>query len=99
MRCKVGGVALTSAVVVTVSVAATGEEPVRFKNDGETVQVDPGGPLPQVKFSVPVSPFRGLMASVADPDCPGAEMLIVLGFAAMLKSVTVTVAGAEVEGV
>jgi hypothetical protein len=34
-----GGVALTWAVLLTVSVAVAGEAPVRFKEVGETVQV------------------------------------------------------------
>ena len=54
--------------------------------------------MPQPSVTVPVNPFRGVTVIVEVPDCPGAEMLIRVGFAEMPKSVTVIVAaGAEVE--
>jgi hypothetical protein len=48
--------ALTGAVVVKLSVAVTGEEPM-FTDVGETVQEDPGRVPPlHVRFTVPVNP-------------------------------------------
>jgi hypothetical protein len=86
--------------VVTVSVAVTGEVPVTLKFWGEAEQEIPQfeEEVEQVRFIGPVNPYRGVMVIVAVPDCPGAEMLIVVGFADTLKSVIVIEdAGAEVE--
>jgi len=91
--------ALYWTVVVTVSVAVTGEELVTVTDEGETVQEIPGAFTPQDRLTVPVNPERGAIVSVAVPDCPGAGMLIVVGFADTLKSVTVTVVVAEVDAV
>jgi len=97
LRCWAGGVALAWAVVVMVSVVVTGEDPVTLT--GVSVQDIPG-PAPgklHPMATVPMNPFRGVTVIVEVADCPGAEMLIVVGFADTLKSVTLIVAGAEVE--
>jgi hypothetical protein len=94
----VGGVALLPAEVAMVNMAVTAAEPVRLSDGGETVQDPPGiAVTPQDRFMAPVNPPRGVMVIVEVPDCPGAEMLMVVGFAETLKSATVTVAGGEVE--
>jgi hypothetical protein len=84
--------------VVTVSVVVTAEVPVTLTDGEENVQVAPAGqPLVTLRFTVPVNPYRGVMVIAEVPDCPGAEMLTVVGFADTLKSVTVIVVGDEVE--
>ena len=49
-------VALYWGVVVTVSVAVTGEELVTLTDEGETAQEIPGPLIPQDKLTVPVNP-------------------------------------------
>lgn len=99
LRCGVGVVRLGAPVVVMVTVVVTGVVPVTLKSGGETEQEIPqfGGRVSQTAPMAPVNPFRGVTVIVAVPDCPGAEMSMVDGFADKLKSVTVTVVAAEVE--
>jgi len=96
-------VELAWAVVVRVSVAVTGEELVTVTDEGESAQEIPGPPpgpaTAQERLTVPVNPERGAIVSVAVPDCPGAGILMVVGFADTLKSVTVTVVVAEADAV
>ena len=96
-----GTVTLLPPAVVMVIVAVTGEVPVRLSEGGDDVQEMPGaatGEL-QFRFSSPVNPFRGVIVSVAVPDCPGVEMFTLVGLTDTLKSVTLTVTGAEVDPV
>jgi len=78
--------------------AVAGEEPVKVTDEGETVQVAPVGQAPErIRLTVPLNPYKGLIVSVEFPDCPGAGMMTVAGFAEMLKSRTLTVTGGVVE--
>jgi hypothetical protein len=60
------------------------EGPVRLTDDGETVQFTPAYPVRHDRLTVPLNPFRGVRVIVEAPDCPGAEMLIEVGFADMV---------------
>ena len=51
----------------------------------------------QVRFTCPVNAPSGVMVIVDVPDCPGAGMIIVVGFADKVKSELVTATAAEVE--
>lgn len=52
----------------------------------------------QLRAIVPVNPPLGLSVIDEVPDCPGAEMLMLVGFADKLKpGMTVTLIGVEVE--
>jgi hypothetical protein len=98
LNCGVGGVALLPAEGVMVNMAVTAAEPVKLSDGGETVQDPPGiAVTPQDRFMAPVNPPRGVMVIVEVPDSPGAEMLMVVGLAEILKSATVTVTAGEVE--
>jgi hypothetical protein len=93
----VGSLGLTFAVVAIENVAGAGEEPVRVTDEGETVQVVPLGQiLATIRLTVPAKPSRGLRVSVEFPVCPAAGMVMVVGFADILKSVTFTVTGGDV---
>jgi hypothetical protein len=85
-------------VLLTVRVAVAGEEPVRFGDDGEIVQVKLMLEVEQARSTVPLNPPKGARLIVEVPDCPGAETLMLGGLADKLKSVTLTVTAAEVEG-
>jgi hypothetical protein len=79
-------------------VVVTAEVPVRFTHEGENVHVAPAGhPVFASRPTVPANPYRGVTVNVAVPDCPGAEMLMVEVSVEKLKSVTLTVRGAELE--
>jgi hypothetical protein len=84
-------------VLLTVSVAVAGEAAVTFTEEGESVQAKLACVVEQLRVTVPVNPAKEAVLIVEVPDCPGAEMLMVLGFADTLKSVTAIVATAEVE--
>jgi hypothetical protein len=84
-------------VLLTVRVAVAGEEPVTFGDDGETVQVRVAEVGEQLRLTVPVNPYRGVMVIAEVPDPPGAEILMLDGLNETLKSVTVIVTGAELE--
>src|SRR5208337_3688616 len=88
LRRALGDTVLAWAVVVIVSVVVAAEDPVTLT--GVDVQDIPGpGPEKlQPTVTVPVNPYRGVMVIVAVPDCPGAGMLMLVGFAATPKSVT-----------
>jgi len=78
--------------------AVTAAEPVKLSEVGERVQDPPGMAVTtQDTFRVPVNPPRGARVIVEVPDCPGVEMLMVVGFAETLKSATDTVEAGEVE--
>jgi hypothetical protein len=94
-----GGTTLTWAVVLTVTVAVAPEVPATFNDAGEIVQLMLVYKLTQLRFTVPVNPFNGATVIVEVPDCPGAGMVMLAGFADILKSVTLTVAALEVEPV
>jgi len=97
-RGRVGCVALLAAVVLMEKVVATGEEPVSVTDDGVIVQVVPvGHTLFTYMFTVPLNPLRGVSVRVELPDCPGAGIVMVVGFADTLKSVTSIVIAGEVE--
>jgi len=97
LNCGVG-IALLPAEVVMVNVAVTAAEPVKLREGGATVQDPPGMAVaPQDRFRVPVNPPSGAIVMVEVPDCPGVEMLMVVGFAETLKSATDTVEAGEVE--
>jgi hypothetical protein len=90
-----GGVELPLPAVLTVSVVVTAEEPITLTDAGETEQVS-AGHTAQEKFTVPAYPPRGVSVIVVVPDCPGAEILIVDGFADKLKLVMLIVVAVEV---
>lgn len=89
LRCVLGSVALTWAELSTVSVTVAGEAPATLIIEGENPQDNPEdkGAL-QDMLTVPPNPYRGVMVSVAVADCPGAEMLNVVGFVNKPKSPT-----------
>jgi len=64
---------------------------------GEIAQLTPTYPVAHDRATVPVNPPPGVMVTVDVPDFPGAGMIIVVGFADMLKSELLTTAAAEVE--
>jgi hypothetical protein len=82
--------------VLIFRVAAAGEEPDRSTDEGDKVH-DMPPLLMQLRATVPVNPPSGVKVIVEVPDCPGAEMSMVEGFNETPKSVTLIVAGAEVE--
>jgi hypothetical protein len=95
--CTTGG-ATAEPVVVMVSVLVTGDALVTLTDAGKTVQVAPvGHPASTLRLTVPVNPLSGATLIAELPPCPGAEILIVAGFADTLKSVTVIVTGADAE--
>ena len=87
---------MTGPVVVIVTTLVTAEEPAMLTDEGENVQSIPRTPVQQDRLMVPVNPFRGVRVMVEVPDCPGAGMVMLVGFADILKSVTLIVVGAEV---
>jgi hypothetical protein len=84
LRGGAGDTELTGPCVVTVSVAVTAEELAMLTDDGEMVQFTPTNPVKQDRAIVPLKPFRGVRVTVDVPDCPGAEMVKVVGFADMV---------------
>jgi hypothetical protein len=77
--------------------AVTGEDPVTVTEGGEIVQVAPVGQAVAIlKFTVPVNPFTGVTVSVKFPDCPAAGMVMLVGFADTVKSVTLIVTAGDV---
>jgi len=80
-----------------VTVAVTGDDPERLIAVGDTAQKVPPYVVLQLKFTVPVNPPRGVKVIVDVPDCPGADMMTLVGLYKTLKSVTVTAVGVEVE--
>jgi hypothetical protein len=92
------GSVLLAAVVVMVSVLVPAEGPPTVKDEGDNVQVAPGGqPLATVRLTVPPKPYCGVTLIVEFPVCPGAEMVTGDGFAERLKSATVIVNTPEFE--
>jgi len=88
-----------AAVVVMEMAAVAGEEPVKVTDEGETMQVAPVGQAPErIRLTVPLKPFKGLMVTVESPDCPGAGIVMLAGFAPRLKSVTLTAVVTVLEG-
>lgn len=72
------GDALVAAVVLTLSVAVAEEEPVRFTEEVESEHTMLGSEA-QVRPTDPVNPPREVTLSVVVPDCPGAEILRLVG--------------------
>jgi hypothetical protein len=70
---------------------------MEFHAAGEMLQFTPTYPVAQVRFTCPVNAPSGVMVIVDVPDCPGAGMIIVVGFADKVKSELVTATAAEVE--
>ena len=60
------------------------EEPVMLTDEGEKLQFIMVVPVQQDRLIAPTNPFRGVNVIVELPDCPGAEIMMVDGFAAML---------------
>lgn len=97
LGCGVCGLGLTFAVVAIENMAVTGEDPVTVTEGGEIVQVAPVGQAVAIlKFTVPVNPFTGVTVSVKFPDCPAAGMVMLVGFADTVKSVTLIVTAGDV---
>ena len=107
MACAPEGSAILAAVVM-VKVTVWELVPSSVTNAGLNVQSAPGGrfvvQLPGeelvdlVKFTVWVEPFTGEMVKVAEADCPAGMELGVRGrLVVRVKSLTVTIAGEDVE--
>jgi hypothetical protein len=96
-RWTAGGDALDAPPVVIVSVAVADDEFVRVTEDGdiEHPMLAPG--VPQLRATVPVKPATGAIVTKDVPDCPGAAIVMVLGFGETLKSEMLIVAGEVVE--
>jgi hypothetical protein len=95
-RCIVSGVERETAVVVTVNVADTVDEPDRLTDEGEMVHVAPGGHPEENAPTVAFHPYRGVSVNVEVPDRPGAQMLMDEGLADTLKSAAVAVVATAV---
>jgi hypothetical protein len=73
--------------MVSVTGIAVVDE-LKFNIGGVKLQVLCAGKLKHMEgesWKLPVSPFCAEKVSVVEPDCPGVAMLIVVGFAVMLK--------------
>ena len=95
--CRLGIAAVAGPVVLIVMVAVKAEGPVMLNPGEEIAQLTPTYPVAHDRATVPVNPPPGVMVTVDVPDFPGAGMIIVVGFADMLKSELLTTAAAEVE--
>jgi hypothetical protein len=84
------------AVVLTESMVVGAEEPVTDTDEDENVQAAPAGRPPQLTLTVPVNPFTGVTVIVELPDPPAVTVRLA-GFAATVKSLTVSVTAVEVE--
>jgi hypothetical protein len=67
--------------VLTVRVAVAPEDAVTFNEEGEIAQVTDEFVVPQHRFTVPVNPFNDASVIVEVADCPGAGVVMVVGFA------------------
>ena len=95
-RWTAGGDALDAPPVVIVSVAVADDELVRVTEDGENehAMLVPG--VPQLRATVPVKPATEPIVTKDVPDCPGAAIVMVLGFGETLKSEMLMVTAGEV---
>jgi hypothetical protein len=87
------------AVVAIVRVTGTVVvEEVKLTVEGLKLQVLSGGKLEHTEDDRAAEPVKLLCAanvSVVDPDCPGLETLITVGFALIMKGMTVSVSVPE----
>lgn len=85
-RSPVAGIAADAEVVATVSVVSIVPFAVRVIVEGLKLQVDSEGMSEQsdeesVTDPLLLKPFAAVNVSVVEPDCPGAAMVMVVGFA------------------
>jgi hypothetical protein len=80
-----------------VRVALGDEVPLRLIDCGEIVQLRLVSAAEQPKLTTPLNPPRGATLMVEVADCPGLATLTLDGLADTLKSVTVTVTGADAD--